>query len=92
MGLAAATRSKSCLDGTSKDTEAIDWRARQLCKYCHGGECEDDTLDGNAMVLCDCCVDGGAHLKCLNANSIVKETNIAIIETWPGSSFEVVFK
>ena len=47
-----------------------DFTARQLCIHCTGGECADDTVEEDAMVLCDCCLDHGAHLKCLRKNGV----------------------
>jgi hypothetical protein len=41
----------------------VDWRARQLCKYCD--DLQHTGSDENTMVLCDCCVATGAHVKCL---------------------------
>ena len=49
---------------------AQDFSARQLCIHCKGGECADDTVEDDAMVLCECCMDHGAHLKCLRAAGV----------------------
>lgn len=35
-----------------------------MCKFCGGGETEENS-DG-LMVLCDCCMAVGTHLKCLH--------------------------
>lgn len=49
---------------------AQDFTARQLCIHCKGGECVDDIVKEDAMVICDCCLDHGAHLKCLLKNGV----------------------
>ena len=41
----------------------VDWRARQLCKYCE--DLEHSGSHENTILLCDCCVATGAHVKCL---------------------------
>lgn len=51
----------------AKLSEETDWKAHQLCIFCNG-DCEDEAQDENAMVLCDCCVAVGAHLKCLKGH------------------------
>ena len=52
----------------SEQSPLPDFTARQLCIHCKGGECADDAVEEDAMVLCDCCLDHGAHLKCLRKN------------------------
>ena len=37
------------------------WRKEELCKHCNGGESGEG---GAQMLICDCCLDVGAHMDC----------------------------